>query len=106
MSSGEGAEEAAKDAADIAAFFKSAQGLLETTQGFTRALVQDGSLPKCETKSDASSQVKAGKMDKSKDLSEFDKGQIVMARPLDQNISKTAALVGCSRSAVDSVYQK
>ncbi|KAK3540273.1 hypothetical protein QTP70_029387, partial [Hemibagrus guttatus] len=32
--------------------------------------------------------------------------QIVMARPLDQNISKTAALVGCSRSAVVSIYQK
>ncbi|KAK3523406.1 hypothetical protein QTP86_031805 [Hemibagrus guttatus] len=30
------------------------------------------------------------------------KGQIVMARPLDQNISKTAALVGCSRSAVSA----
>ncbi|KAK3512460.1 hypothetical protein QTP70_012997 [Hemibagrus guttatus] len=44
--------------------------------------------------------VQAGKMDKRKDLSEFDKGQIVMARRLDQNISKTAALVGCSRSAV------
>ncbi|KAK3560344.1 hypothetical protein QTP86_006429 [Hemibagrus guttatus] len=29
-----------------------------------------------------------------------------MARPLDQNISKTAALVGCSRSAVVSIYQK
>ncbi|KAK3557839.1 hypothetical protein QTP86_003179 [Hemibagrus guttatus] len=39
-------------------------------------------------------------MGKRKDLSEFDKGQIVMARPLDQSISKTAALVGCSRSAV------
>ncbi|KAK3514344.1 hypothetical protein QTP70_015871, partial [Hemibagrus guttatus] len=47
-----------------------------------------------------------GKMGKSKDLSEFDKDQIVMARPLDQNISKTAALVGCSRSAVVSIYQK
>ncbi|KAK3557806.1 hypothetical protein QTP86_002693 [Hemibagrus guttatus] len=45
-------------------------------------------------------------MGKRKDLSEFDKGQIVMARPLDQNISKTAALVGCSRSAVVSIYQK
>ncbi|KAK3556915.1 hypothetical protein QTP70_022417 [Hemibagrus guttatus] len=45
-------------------------------------------------------------MDKRKDLSEFDKGQIVMARPLDQSISKTAALVGCSRSAVISIYQK
>ncbi|KAK3536066.1 hypothetical protein QTP70_026467 [Hemibagrus guttatus] len=50
--------------------------------------------------------LEAGKMDKSKDLSEFDKGQIVMARPLDQNIFKTAALVGCSWSAVVSIYQK
>ncbi|MBN3309670.1 PREX2 protein, partial [Amia calva] len=41
-----------------------------------------------------------------KDLSDFDKGQIVMARPLGQSISKTAALVGCSRSAVVSTYQK
>ncbi|KAK3548988.1 hypothetical protein QTP70_024801, partial [Hemibagrus guttatus] len=48
----------------------------------------------------------AGKMDKCKDLSEFDKDQIVMARRLDQNISKTAALVGCSWSAVVSIYQK
>ncbi|KAK3507998.1 hypothetical protein QTP70_010154 [Hemibagrus guttatus] len=48
----------------------------------------------------------SGKMDKCKDLSEFDKDQIVMARPLDQSISKTAALVGCSRSAVVSIYQK
>ncbi len=39
-------------------------------------------------------------MGKRKDLSEFDMGQIVMARWLGQNISKTAALVGCSRSAV------
>ncbi|KAK3573882.1 hypothetical protein QTP86_032854 [Hemibagrus guttatus] len=45
-------------------------------------------------------------MDKRKDLSEFDKGQIVMARLLDQSISKTAALVRCSRSAVVSIYQK
>ncbi|KAK3541605.1 hypothetical protein QTP86_033085, partial [Hemibagrus guttatus] len=42
----------------------------------------------------------SGKMGKRKDLSEFDKGQIVMARRLDQSISKTADLVGCSRSAV------
>ncbi|KAK3507346.1 hypothetical protein QTP70_014833 [Hemibagrus guttatus] len=41
-----------------------------------------------------------GKMGKRKDLSEFDKGQIVMARRPDQNISKTAALLGCSQSAV------
>jgi len=45
-------------------------------------------------------------MGKRKDLSEFDKGQIVMARRLGQSISKTAALVGCSRSAVVSIYQK
>ncbi|KAK3556210.1 hypothetical protein QTP70_006726, partial [Hemibagrus guttatus] len=45
-------------------------------------------------------------MGKCKDLSEFDKDQIVMARRLDQSISKTAALVGSSRSAVVSIYQK
>jgi len=44
-------------------------------------------------------------MGKRKDLREFDKGQIVMARRLGQSISKTAALVGCSRSAVVSIYQ-
>ncbi|KAK3512582.1 hypothetical protein QTP70_017230, partial [Hemibagrus guttatus] len=47
-----------------------------------------------------------GKMGKSKDLSEFDQGQIVMARRPEQSISKTAALVGCSRAAVVSFYQK
>ncbi|KAF4088070.1 hypothetical protein AMELA_G00078690 [Ameiurus melas] len=45
-------------------------------------------------------------MGKRKDLSDFDKGQIVMARRLGQSISKTAALVGCSRYAVVSTYQK
>ncbi|KAM8960365.1 LOW QUALITY PROTEIN: uncharacterized protein RCH25_036055 [Pelodytes ibericus] len=45
-------------------------------------------------------------MGKGKDLSDFDKDQIVMARLLGQSISKTAALVGCSRSAVVSTYQK
>ncbi|KAK3551602.1 hypothetical protein QTP70_019762 [Hemibagrus guttatus] len=45
-------------------------------------------------------------MGKCKDLSEFDKDQTVMARRLDQSISKTVALVGCSRSAVVSIYQK
>ncbi|KAK3533186.1 hypothetical protein QTP70_013588 [Hemibagrus guttatus] len=39
-------------------------------------------------------------MGKRKDLSEFNKGQIVMARRLDQGISKTAGIVECSRSAV------
>ncbi|KAI5105476.1 metallophosphoesterase domain containing 2b [Silurus meridionalis] len=42
----------------------------------------------------------AGKMGKRKDLSEFDKAQIVMSRRLGQSISKTAALVGCSWSAM------
>lgn len=41
-------------------------------------------------------------MGKHKDLSKFDKGQIVMARRLGHSISKTAILVGCSRSAVVS----
>ena len=45
-------------------------------------------------------------MGKHKDLSEFDKGQIVTARRLSQSISKTAALVGCSWSAVVSIYEK
>ncbi|KAK3538316.1 hypothetical protein QTP70_035239 [Hemibagrus guttatus] len=40
--------------------------------------------------------LKAGKMGKRKDLSKYDKGQIMMARRLLQSISKTAALVGCS----------
>ena len=39
-------------------------------------------------------------------MSEFDKGQIVMARRPSQSIFITAALVGCSQSAVVSVYQK
>ncbi|KAK3565723.1 hypothetical protein QTP86_014200 [Hemibagrus guttatus] len=42
----------------------------------------------------------AGKMGKCKDLSEFDKGQIVMARPLDKSISKTAAQLQVN------IYQK
>ena len=41
-----------------------------------------------------------------KDLSEFDVGQTVMARRLGHSTSKTAALVGCSRSAVVRIYQK
>ncbi|ROL52937.1 hypothetical protein DPX16_8500 [Anabarilius grahami] len=45
-------------------------------------------------------------MGKRKDLNEFDKDQIVMARRLGQSISKIPALVGCSRSAVVSIYQK
>ena len=34
------------------------------------------------------------------------RGHIVMARRLGQSISRTAALVGCSRSAVVSIYLK
>ncbi|KAK3522301.1 hypothetical protein QTP86_001943 [Hemibagrus guttatus] len=43
---------------------------------------------------------KAGTMGKCKGLNDFDKGQIVMAVHVDQSISKTAALLGCSQSAV------
>ncbi|KAF3698668.1 Transposable element Tc1 transposase [Channa argus] len=45
-------------------------------------------------------------MGRNKDLSDFDKGQIVMARRLGQSISQTAGLVGCSRCAVVSTYKK
>lgn len=48
----------------------------------------------------------AEKMDEFNALSDFDRGQIVMARRLGQSISKTADLVGCPRSAVVSTYQK
>lgn len=40
-----------------------------------------------------------------KDLKDFDKGQIVIARQLVQRNSKTAALVRCSCSAVVKTYQ-
>lgn len=42
--------------------------------------------------------LEAEKMDKHKDLSKFDKGQIVIARKPCQSMSKTGALVG-SRAA-------
>lgn len=45
-------------------------------------------------------------MGKCKDLSDFERGQIVMARRLGQSISQTAKLVGCSRSAVVSTFKK
>ena len=45
-------------------------------------------------------------MGRSKDLSDFSKGQIVMARLLGQSISETARLVGCSRLAVVSTYRQ
>ncbi|GBN02181.1 Transposable element Tc1 transposase [Araneus ventricosus] len=40
------------------------------------------------------------------DLSEFDTGQIVMARRLGTSITETAGLVGCSRSAVVIIHAK
>ena len=46
------------------------------------------------------------KMGKREDLTDFDKGRIVMARRLGLSISMTASLVGCSRSAVVRTYQK
>ena len=45
-------------------------------------------------------------MGKRKDLSDFGKGQTVMARGLGQSISKTAGLVGFSQYAVVSTDQK
>ena len=51
-------------------------------------------------------QFKQEKMGKRKDLSMFDRGQIVMAGRLGQSISKTAALGVRSWSAVLSINQK
>ncbi|GBO01000.1 hypothetical protein AVEN_229395-1 [Araneus ventricosus] len=45
-------------------------------------------------------------MGKAADLSEFERGQIVMARRLGTSITDTARLVGCSRSAVVSFHAK
>ncbi|GFY05301.1 uncharacterized protein TNCV_2207471 [Trichonephila clavipes] len=40
------------------------------------------------------------------DLSDFDRGHIVMARRLETSISETSRLVGCSRFTVVSTYAK
>ncbi|KAG7323793.1 hypothetical protein KOW79_013495 [Hemibagrus wyckioides] len=48
----------------------------------------------------------AGKMDKQKDLSDFDKGQIVMALQLGQSVSETADLVGCPEAAVQEIMEE
>ncbi|GFS65721.1 transposable element Tcb1 transposase [Trichonephila clavipes] len=45
-------------------------------------------------------------MGKAADLSDFDRGQIVMVRRLGASISETARVVGCSRSIVVSTYAK
>ncbi|GBM24448.1 hypothetical protein AVEN_41096-1 [Araneus ventricosus] len=45
-------------------------------------------------------------MGKAADVSEFDRGQIVMVRRLGTSIAETARLVGCSRSAVVSIHAK
>lgn len=44
--------------------------------------------------------------EKAAELSEFDKGQIVLTRCLGTSISETAHLVGCSCVAVVNMYQK
>lgn len=49
--------------------------------------------------------LKAGKISNCKDLTKFDKEQIVMARRLFHSISKAAALVTCSRSTVVTVLK-
>ena len=48
----------------------------------------------------------AGEMGRSKDLSDFDKGQIVMARRLGQSISETERLVECPWSGVVNTYRQ
>ncbi|GBM84626.1 hypothetical protein AVEN_226660-1 [Araneus ventricosus] len=45
-------------------------------------------------------------MGKAADLSEFVRGQIVMARRLGMNITETARLVGCSQFVVVSIHAK
>ncbi|KAF4077882.1 hypothetical protein AMELA_G00193040 [Ameiurus melas] len=45
-------------------------------------------------------------MDEPKMLSEFDKGQIMMAVRLGQSISETAGLVGCSETAVQETVNE
>ncbi|GBN73839.1 hypothetical protein AVEN_10650-1 [Araneus ventricosus] len=45
-------------------------------------------------------------MGKAADLSEFDRGQIVMVRRLGTIITETARLVGCLQSAVVSIHAK
>ncbi|GBL65923.1 hypothetical protein AVEN_55392-1 [Araneus ventricosus] len=45
-------------------------------------------------------------MGKAADISEFDRGQIVMARRLGTSITETARLGGCSRPAVVSIHAK
>ncbi|GBL84506.1 hypothetical protein AVEN_117248-1 [Araneus ventricosus] len=45
-------------------------------------------------------------MGKAANLSEFDRGQIVMAQILGTSITEIARLVGCSRSAVVSIHAK
>lgn len=49
-------------------------------------------------------ELEAGKL--REDLSEFDKVQTVMARQPGQSFLKTAALVGCSWSAVVTVVNR
>lgn len=44
----------------------------------------------------------AEEMGRDKDLTDFDKGQLILARQLDQNISGTVKFVGCSQSDMDS----
>ncbi|MEQ2165858.1 hypothetical protein GOODEAATRI_021489, partial [Goodea atripinnis] len=40
------------------------------------------------------------------ELSDFDKGQVVVARELGLSVSQTAKMLGCSRAAVVSAYRQ
>lgn len=45
-------------------------------------------------------------MDPGEELTDFDKGQVVMAREMGVSVSETAKLVGCSRDAVVRAYSQ
>lgn len=47
-----------------------------------------------------------GEMGRSKELSNSDKGENVMAKRLGQSMMKTANFAGCSQSEVVSTYQQ
>lgn len=46
------------------------------------------------------------KMEPCEELTDFDKGQVVMAREMGVSVSETARLVGCSRAAVIGAYRQ
>lgn len=45
-------------------------------------------------------------MEEYEELSDFDKGQVVVALELGVSVSKTAKMVGCTRAAVVNTYRQ